>query len=82
VLCATTWCLFPVILWILGYVCQCLCLSFAGYLLIMYIWYFSSVFKCFPFLCVLMMSIVSVMFHVCVLYLICGLNILSCCYYI
>jgi hypothetical protein len=31
------------------------------FLLILYAWYFSSVFKCFIFLCVLIMSTVSVM---------------------
>jgi hypothetical protein len=31
------------------------------FLLILYIWYFSNEFKCFPFLCVLIMSLVSVM---------------------
>jgi hypothetical protein len=29
-------------------------------LMILYMWYLSSVFKCFPFLCVLSMSILSV----------------------
>jgi hypothetical protein len=31
------------------------------FLLILYMWYFSNVFKCFPFLCVLIMSVASVM---------------------
>jgi hypothetical protein len=32
VLCAVIWCSFPVMLWILGYVCRCLCHSLGSYL--------------------------------------------------
>jgi hypothetical protein len=39
--------------------------------------YFSNLFKCFPFLCILIMSIVSVMIP----YLVCGLSILNYYYY-
>jgi hypothetical protein len=58
VLCTATWGSFPVVLWILG----CLCHSFGKLsLLILCMWYFYKVFKCFPLLCELAISTVSVM---------------------
>jgi hypothetical protein len=47
---------------ILGYVCLCLCHSFAEYLHWYCIVSIINVFSCFPFLCILMMFLVSVMF--------------------
>jgi hypothetical protein len=46
-------------LWILSYVFVSFICKLP--LLNLYMWYFSSVFKCFPFLCVLMISMVYVM---------------------
>jgi hypothetical protein len=43
-------------------------------------WYFTSVFMCFPFLCVFKMSMVSVVVRIYVPCLVCGLSILSCHY--
>jgi hypothetical protein len=59
VLCAAIWCLFPILFWILGCLYQCLCHSFVGYLCWLCI---CSIFlMCFPFLCVLIIPMVSVM---------------------
>jgi hypothetical protein len=62
VLCGASWCSFLIVLWILGY----MWLVFVSFifnlsLLIIYMWYFSSVLECFPFIYVLIMFIVPVM---------------------
>jgi hypothetical protein len=60
--CTANWCSFPAI-----FICKL-------FLLILYMWYFSNVFKCFPVFYVLIISTVSVMVPY-ILCLMCGLSI-------